>query len=98
MKRSTSHGRCFGDTYLAHNKARLNSRLEETLEFKEEVDVHECAHCNWEYRTKAISRDRAKKESREDIIKRINQRVYLWSFYELDSESGRVFNNYRALQ
>lgn len=63
----------FGYTYLGHNQAWLNESLDQTPEFKYEVDVHECGHCNWEYRTRIVSKDRVKEEPRESIITRLRK-------------------------
>jgi len=63
----------YGYTYLGHNKAWLNERLDETPEKKEETDNHECGHTNWEYETKvrtafklAINEDELRKKIDEN--------------------------------
>ena len=63
----------FGYTYLGQGKMWLNYRLDETPEFKKEVEVHEAIHTPDEYETRVISKDMIKQESRESIIKRLEQ-------------------------
>jgi len=67
----------YGWTTLIGNGAYLNELLDQVPDFKREVDDHECSHCNWEYRTRVISKDRVREESREDIIKRLMEFSYV---------------------
>jgi hypothetical protein len=68
-----------GYTYIGHNKAWLNELLQQTPEFKKEVDAHECDHCPVELTTRYISRERVKEEPREDIKKRLSISFYYYN-------------------
>ena len=63
----------YGYTYQQHTRMWLNNLLDYTPDFKEEVEVHEAIHTPNEYETREIAEDMVKKESREDILKRILQ-------------------------
>ena len=63
----------YGYTYLGQGKVWLNELLDQVPDFKYEVDVHECGHGNWEYRTRVVSKDRVKEESRDSIILRLRK-------------------------
>jgi hypothetical protein len=66
----------FGYTYLGMGKQWLNDLLDQTPEFKKEVDLHEAIHTNDEYETRVISKDMLDIESRGEILGRLLKDFY----------------------
>ena len=65
----------YGYTYLGHNKAWLNYRLDETPEKKKNTDLHEVWHTDNEYETRVLTDwalDIDNEKLRKKIIENIN--------------------------
>jgi len=61
----------YGYTYLGHNKAWLNERLDETPDKKYNTDLHEVIHTENEYETRVLTDwmlDTNKEKLRKKII------------------------------
>jgi hypothetical protein len=65
----------YGYTYLGHNKAWLNYRLDETPEKKQNTDLHEVWHTDWEYETRVLT-DWALDIDKEKLRKKIIDNYY----------------------
>ncbi len=61
----------FGYTYLNHSRSWLNELLDQTPEFKKEVDLHEAMHTPDELETRYISKWMLDFKPREEILKNI---------------------------
>ena len=62
----------YGYTYLGHNRAWLNERLDETPEKKTNTDMHEVSHTDWEYETR-VRTDWKLNINENEIRKRISE-------------------------
>lgn len=61
----------FGYTYLGMGKMWLNETLDQTPEFKKEVDLHEAIHTNDERETRYLSKWMLDFKPRAEIIKQL---------------------------
>jgi len=61
----------YGYTYLGHNKAWLNYRLDETPDKKENTDLHEAIHTDNEYETRVLTDWMLEKEPEEKVKERV---------------------------